>query len=219
MTATTFNPVSGGTLAQRIAPTAADPFVQILENKNFAGNPLGPEGFPGADKKANSEMIWNNTPKGYQSLARFVNEATGGSAAESGAIDLRPADYQVLGQFLTGSLGKFLSDTVFGAKDLFTKEIEGPKDIPIIKQFISDPYDPVRVQKYHTNVAGVFGAHKLQQMYSKGADRDLVKLHEVMATRGKELAMYAQAQDVERADKEFENPVKGSREQGRHCAS
>jgi hypothetical protein len=210
MTATTFNPVSGGTLAQRIAPTAADPFVQILENKNFAGNPLGPEGFPGADKKANSEMIWNNTPKGYQSLARFVNEFTGGSAAESGAVDLRPADYQVLGQFLTGSLGKFLSDTVFGAKDLFTKEIEGPKDIPIIKQFISDPYDPVRVQKYHTNVAGVFGAHKLQQMYSKGADRDLVKLHEVMATRGKELAMYAQAQDVERQIKSLRTRLRAA---------
>lgn len=198
MTATTFNPVSGGTLAQTISPTAADPFVQILENKNFAGNPLGPEGFPGAGKKANSEMIWSNTPKGYQSLARFVNEATGGSAAESGAIDLRPADYQVLAQFLTGSLGKFLSDTVFGTKDLFTKGIEGPKDVPIIKQFFSDPYDPIRVQKYHTNVAGVFGAHKLQQMYSKGPDRDLVKLHEVMTTRGKELAMYAQVQDVER---------------------
>ena len=67
-----------GSLAQAIAPTAADPFVQILENKDFSGNPIGSEGYPGASTKANSELLWSTTPKGYQSIARFVNEMTGG---------------------------------------------------------------------------------------------------------------------------------------------
>ena len=47
-------------------------------------------------------------------------------------------------------------------------------------------------------------------MYSKGADRDLVKLHEVMATRGKELAMYAQAQDVERQIKSLRTRLRAA---------
>lgn len=199
MVTTTFNPLGKpGSLAQAISPTGFDPFMQIIENKNFAGNPIGPEGFPGASKKANSELMWSSTPQGYQSFARFVNEATGGSAVESGGIDLKPGDYQILVNFLTGSLGRFLSDATFGVKEALDKDFEGMKDIPVVKEFFSDPYDPLKSQKYHTNVAGIYGAHKLEQMYLKGPDRDLIKLQEVRENRGKELRMYAQAQDVER---------------------
>jgi hypothetical protein len=199
LTVNTFSPLGKpGSIAQAIAPTAADPFVQILENKDFAGNPIGPEGFPGASSKANSELLWNSTPKGYQSVARFVNELTGGSAVESGAIDLRPGDYQVLAKFLTGSLGGFLSDATFGLKENLEEGIEGPKEIPVVKEFFSEPYNPMRSQTYHTNIASVYGAHKLEKMYREGSERDLVKLHEVRKERNKDLRMYNQAQDVER---------------------
>jgi hypothetical protein len=199
MTATTFNPLGKpGSIAQAIAPTAADPFIQILENKDFAGNPIGPEGYPGASKKANSELLWSSTPKGYQSIARFVNEVTGGSATESGGIDLKPGDYQLLAKFLTGSMGRFLTDSTFGFAEDVKKGIEGPKDIPVIREFFSDPYDPLTVQKYHTNIASIYGAHRLERMYREGPDRDLIKLQEVRSERGEELRMYSQAQDVER---------------------
>jgi hypothetical protein len=199
MVTTTFNPLGKpGSLAQAISPTGFDPFMQIIENKNFAGNPIGPEGFPGASKKANSELMWSSTPQGYQSFARFVNEATGGSAVESGAIDLKPGDYQILVNFLTGSLGRFMSDATFGVKEALDKDFEGMRDIPVVKEFFSDPYDPLKSQKYHTNIAGIYGAHKLEQMYIKGPERDLIKLQEVRENRGKELRMYSQAQDVER---------------------
>jgi hypothetical protein len=215
MTATTFSPLGKpGSVAQAIAPTGADPFVQILENKDFAGNPIGPEGYPGASKKANSELIWGNTPKGYQDFARFVNEATGGSAVESGGVDLRPGDYQLLAKFLTGSLGRFMSDATFGMKEAFEQGIEGPKDIPIVKELFSDPYDPVKVQRYHTNIAGIYGAHRLEQMYLKGPERDLIKLQEVRNTRGKELQMYAQAQDVERQLKSLRTRMRAAQNRG-----
>lgn len=214
MTATTFNPLGKpGSIAQAIAPTAADPFIQILENKDFAGNPIGPEGYPGASKKANSELLWSSTPKGYQSIARFVNEVTGGSATESGGIDLKPGDYQLLAKFLTGSMGRFLTDSTFGFAEDVKKGIEGPKDIPVIREFFSDPYDPLTVQKYHTNIASIYGAHRLERMYREGPDRDLIKLQEVRSERGEELRMYSQAQDVERQLKSLRVRLKAA--QGR----
>lgn len=215
MSLSTFNPLGKpGSIAQAISPTGLDPFVQILENKDFAGNPLGPEGYPGASKKANSELIWSNTPKGYQDIARFVNEFTGGSPAESGAIDLRPADYHLLAKFLTGSLGRFMSDATFGIKEAVEQGIEGPRDIPIIKELFSDPYDPIRSQKYHENIAGVYGARRLEQMYLKGPDRDLIKLQEVRSTRGSELRLYNQAQDVERQLKSLRTRLRVAQNQG-----
>lgn len=215
MAMTSLNPLGKpGSLAQAITPTAADPFVQILENKDFSGNPIGPEGYPGASKKANSELLWSTTPKGYQSFARFVNEATGGSAAESGKIDLRPGDYQILAKFLTGSLGRFLSDSTYGIKEGIDKGIEGPKDIPVIREFFSDPYNPMMVQKYHTNIASVYGAHRLEQMYVKGPDRDLIKLQDVRKERSEELRMYSQAQDVERQLKSLRIRLRAAQSRG-----
>ena len=215
MVTTTFNPLGKpGSLAQAISPTGFDPFMQIIENKNFAGNPIGPEGFPGTSKKANSELMWSSTPPGYQSFARFVNEATGGSAVESGAIDLRPGDYQILVNFLTGSLGRFMADTTFGVKEALDKDFEGMRDIPVAKEFFSDPYDPLKSQKYHTNIAGIYGAHKLEQMYIKGPERDLIKLQEVRENRGKELQMYSQAQDVERQLKSLRVRLRAAQNQG-----
>ena len=215
MVTTTFNPLGKpGSLAQAISPTGFDPFMQIIENKNFAGNPIGPEGFPGTSKKANSELMWSSTPPGYQSFARFVNEATGGSAVESGAIDLRPGDYQILVNFLTGSLGRFMADATFGVKEALDKDFEGMRDIPVAKEFFSDPYDPLKSQKYHTNIAGIYGAHKLEQMYIKGPERDLIKLQEVRENRGKELQMYSQAQDVERQLKSLRVRLRAAQNQG-----
>lgn len=215
LTVSTFSPIGKpGSIAQAIAPTGADPFVQILENKDFTGNPIGPEGFPGASTKANSELLWSTTPKGYQSFARFVNEFTGGSAAESGGIDLKPGDYEILANFLTGSMGRFFSDTVFGIKDIATKDIEGPKDIPVIREFFSDPYDPMKTERYHTNIAAVYGAHRLEKMYEEGPDKDLIKLHEVRTERGEELRMYSRAQDIERQLKSLRVRVRVAQNRG-----
>lgn len=214
MTLSTLSPVSGGSFLQRLAPTAADPFVQIAENKDFSGNPIGPEGYPGAGSKANSELLWSNTPKGYQEFARMVNRATGGDEVTSGKLDLRPGDYQVLARFLTGSLGRFLSDSTFGFKDAINRGIEGPKDIPVVRELFSDPYNPMRSEKYHNNIASVYGAHKLENMYKAGPDRDLVKLHEVRTEKRIELSMYNQAKDVEKQIKSLRTQIRVAENRG-----
>ena len=214
MTLSTLSPVSGGSFLQRIAPTVADPFVQIAENKDFSGNPIGPEGYPGAGSKANSELLWNSTPRGYQEFARMINRATGGDEVTSGKLDLRPGDYQVLARFLTGSLGRFLSDSTFGFKDAINRGIEGPKDIPVVRELFSDPYNPMRSEKYHNNIASVYGAHKLENMYRAGPDRDLVKLHEVRTEKRVELSMFNQAKDVEKQIKSLRTQIRVAENRG-----
>jgi len=91
-----------------------------------------------------------------------------------------------------------LSDATFGLKEGLDKGIEGPKDIPVIKELFADPYNPLRSQQYHENIASVYAAHKLEKMYRQGPEKDLVKLHEIRTGRDKELRMYNQAADIER---------------------
>ena len=127
---------------------------------------------------------------------------------------MRPGDYQILVRFLTGSLGRFLSDSTYGLGENIEKGIDGPKDIPVVREFFSDPYNPMMVQKYHTNIASVYGAHRLEQMYVKGPDRDLIKLQEVRTERGAELRMYAQAQDVEKQLKSLRLRLRAAQNRG-----
>jgi len=216
MTMTTFNPVGSASLAQAISPTAMDPFVQILENKDFAGNPLAPESYPGVGKRPNAELAWSSTPEGYKWLAEYVNEATGGSPVESGIVDLRPADYKVLVNFLTGSLGRFLTDTTLGVKGVTQGELEleGPKDLPLVGGLFADPSNPMRSEKYHTRVAAAYGAAKLEKLYKEGPERDLIKLMEVRRERAGDLRIYRYAQDVERQIKEIRKKVKRAEGRG-----
>jgi 8-oxo-dGTP pyrophosphatase MutT (NUDIX family) len=216
MTMTTFNPVGSASLAQAISPTAMDPFVQILENKDFAGNPLAPEAYPGVGKRPNAELAWGSTPEGYKWLAEYVNEATGGSPVESGIVDLRPADYKVLVNFLTGSLGRFLTDTTLGIKGAAQGELEleGPKDLPLVGGLFADPSNPMRSEKYHTRVAAAYGAAKLEKLYKEGPERDMVKLMEVRRERAGDLRIYRYAQDVERQIKEIRKKVKRAEGRG-----
>ena len=72
----------------------------------------------------------------------------------------------------------------------------------------------MRSQQYHTNSAGIYGASKLEQMYSKGPERDLIKLQAVRKDRGEELRMYSQAQDVERQLKSLRVRLKAAQNRG-----
>lgn len=60
----TFNPIQSGSVAQAVSPTAFDPFMQIIEGKDFIGNPLGPTGYPGASKRPDAYLAWDSTPEG-----------------------------------------------------------------------------------------------------------------------------------------------------------
>jgi len=199
MTWNSINPLGNrATIAQNIAPTALLPFVQVWENKNFAGNPLGPEGYPGAGKKPNAYLSWNNTPEGYKWIAKTINDITGGTPAESGVLDLRPTTYQMLVNTLTGSLGTFFKQVGTTAGTLAQGELPEWKNAPVLRQLGTTPSSSVETGLYHENLSRVYGAHQSEKAYAAGPERDLIALQELRQKRGGELRMYKYARDVER---------------------
>ena len=201
MTLSTFNPLGTTpmqSVPQMISPTAADPFVQIIENKNFLGNPLGPEHFRGAGEKPASELSWSTMPEGYKWLAREVNKLTGGNVAESGVIDWRPSTYKLLVDTAMGSGGRFLAQA-FNAPGAWAKEELKLKDVPLLRQFASDATaDPMEAQLYHERIARVLGAERAQKQYVSGPNRDLNALQELRRDRAGDLRMVGYAKEVEK---------------------
>ncbi len=207
------NPISGGTIAQAVAPTAADPFMQILENQNFVGNPLGPDGYPGASTRPDAYLAWDSTPGIYKHAAEFVNDVSGGSPVESGKMDFRPSSYKVLTDFALGSLGRTILDMgKLGATPFMDDmDFEGPEKVPGLKIFLSAPSDSTAISLYHDRVAKVLGAKRLTKMYSEGIDRDPGKLAEVQRDRAAVLRLIPQVEDTERQIKSLRKTLRAAR--------
>jgi hypothetical protein len=89
------------------APTILKPFVDLAVNENFMGSSIYNENSPFGTPKPDSSMSRRSTPQMYKSIAEFMNEATGGSRYQPGAMDISPEAMQYFVKFYTGGFGNF----------------------------------------------------------------------------------------------------------------
>jgi hypothetical protein len=138
--------VQGGDLSTSLAslaPLGVKPFVEAVNNKNFFGTPIYTEHRENSGPA--SELGRETTAEGWKSLAKGINQISGGSAATSGYVDFQPEVYEHVIDSLLG-----------GAYDLLTqtnKSIEEPKteNIPVIRGFTGKGFDYVPQTKYKEN--------------------------------------------------------------------
>ena len=93
-----------------IAPTIADPFIDIIGNEDFAGRPIYKEGFPG-DRTPQSQLYWSTTSPTAKWFAENVNTLTGGTDAKSGMVDVSPDVLEFWFEYATGGIGRFAQRT------------------------------------------------------------------------------------------------------------
>jgi hypothetical protein len=142
-----YNPM-GGSLDPRdpiqlglaVAPTMADPFIQLAAGVDGFGKPTGPSKSP-YDQRPDSETVSAQQHGSvYHRISRWANEATGGNQVRAGAIDVQPGTIKNLGGIVGGGLGRFIADTInlgyLGATDAPISQ----RDIPVVKQLYGE-YD------------------------------------------------------------------------------
>ena len=136
-------------VALALAPTIFDAGIQLYAGVDSFGKPLGPKKSQ-YDHKPDSENVSpQNHGKITHRLARWINQATGGDAAESGAIDLEPGTLRNIQGIVGGGLGKFVGDVIdlgyLGMMDLPIK----PRDIPLLKNFYGEYDDKSGMSAYY----------------------------------------------------------------------
>jgi hypothetical protein len=93
-----------------VAPTIADPFIDVISNQDFTGKPVFKEGFPG-DRTPSSQLYWSTTSPTAKFVADNINSLTGGSAASSGLVDVSPDVLEFWFEYITGGVGRFAQRT------------------------------------------------------------------------------------------------------------
>lgn len=92
---------------QTIAPTIADPFVQIWENKKFTGTAMVPDRSQYNQQVPRSQLYFNSNSELAKDLAAWLNRTTGGDDIRPGALDVYPGHIEHTFSTLTGGPGTF----------------------------------------------------------------------------------------------------------------
>lgn len=110
-----YSPVGGGdSPLSAITPTVLDPWVEVMTNKRSTGAPLAPDdermdGTPVPD----SSRYWGATRGSiFEQVTTWLNEATGGTKAYPGLIDVSPESVKNVFRYYTGGAGSFLYDVL-----------------------------------------------------------------------------------------------------------
>ena len=165
-----FNPLgSESSVFQVLSPTLVDPFIQWVENKNFAGIPLKPEQLPFDVPKPEYQMHWSNARTPSKWLTEKLNNLSGGDEIHPGIIDVSPEVFDLFLDTFTGGAGKFLSNTIDLPETLTKKDVD-IRRIPFVRRVYGEPSEFYVRTKFYDNLNEIRYAEKSEDHYIKIKD-------------------------------------------------
>jgi hypothetical protein len=148
-----FNPVGGeAEILQVATPTLADPVVQLITNKNFAGSQIMPTQPQFGAQKPDSQLFFSTVNPYSQEIAQKINEITGGDVVTSGAIDISPETIDHIMAFITGGAGKFGGQVMGIADHLWKGELPSVRKTPFARRFIYEEHPAAVGIRYRENM-------------------------------------------------------------------
>ena len=150
-----FNPVGGSnSFFNFVAPTIADPLVDIARNRDFADRPIVPERGGFGVQPPESQKYWNNTFAPFVGISSFLNEITGGTSVIPGAVDISPNMINYLFNFATGAAGKFVERSFTTATTTIPSMLVGDfseveaREIPLARSLIGNVTSRNDMERY-----------------------------------------------------------------------
>lgn len=114
-----------GLMAKNLTPTLARSLVQLGWNEDFAARMVYRENDPFGIPSPESALYMRSTPEGYKTIAKVLNDITGGSQYVSGGIDINPDVIQHLVNYYGGGAWGFVEKTTdFAARTVSGQEVE-----------------------------------------------------------------------------------------------
>lgn len=157
--ASTLNPWGGGgSFLNYVAPTVADPFVDLATNTNFMGTPIAPEKDQFSATDLPAQRYWNNTSPVYTTVANMLDRASGGDGVFKGGISYSPNQYEYAFEFLVGGAGAtavralgMLSPTDGNAAKILRGDEVSLNDIPVVRRFVGNLTSRENLSSYIEN--------------------------------------------------------------------
>ena len=148
-TANAFNPLGETTALQTFAPTFLDPAVGLAENKDWSGRRIAKEDMtglrptPGFTRSKESATPWS------QSIAKFLNFASGGTYGTKGVISPTADQIDYLIGQATGGVGREIGKLGSIASTASKGEELPTHKIPLVGRFIGNTKESAAVSSHY----------------------------------------------------------------------
>lgn len=206
------------TAMQYVAPTVADPFVQVAENKSFTGAPLVPKRERYNQQLPASELYFNSNSELAKDMAKFLNEISGGSPIKSGAIDIHPGHIEHVFRTLTGGPGTFGMGMFDWGKNVaeraMGKDVEPvpTSRIPFVGKFYGEVDERAIEQKFYKLKEKADRAMGELKAAKKAGELDAAEKIEAESPELIEFAREAAKKSFQTERKEFANEMRETRD-------
>lgn len=129
-----FNPIgSSGFSWQTVTPTAIDPIVALLENRDWTGKPIAKTGF---DKTTPGHLLAKDTATAYAMvISEAINKLSGGTDYVAGALSPTPDQIDYLIGQVAGGVGREFGKLNQAAQSVITGAELPPYKTPLVGRF------------------------------------------------------------------------------------
>ena len=179
--ADSFSPIQGSTPTQVVAPWFADPFIQVQENKDFAGRSIMPREDPFKRYQTpDSYRYFPDVNSFLKTAADALNRWTGGDQVEAGVLDISPETMEHLLGESAGGFGR----AAMRVANLMDKGLRGksirPSEIPAVRRFYQEAPSWFTYSLFSDNLTEV---EKQEEYRSQGMQFDAAVIGQGRATR------------------------------------
>lgn len=130
--ANAINPLGGeADVVDTITPTLADPLVQAVRNRDYAGRRI----YPDFDKGPDYLKAWDNTSPTSVKLAEMLSNMSGGDPGVPGLVDVSPAQLEFIFKQYLGGVGGESSRILRLAEKMISGEEIEKQDVPAFRRF------------------------------------------------------------------------------------
>jgi len=197
----TVNPLGGTeSFFNLVAPTVADPLVDIVENKDFSGRDIYKEGLP-FDKtpQPDSQMYWSTTSPSAVWISNMLNEMTGGNEVRPGFIDWSPDVLEYWFSFATGGIGRFAQSSVEAPLTVMREGVteENVRQLPLVRRVLGSVSSREDTGVYMEGAKRVLMAAEELKRARETGDADWAR--ETIQTYGQELRLIGPVKSIETA--------------------
>lgn len=190
-----FNPIgNAGWSIQTLAPTVADPFVALAENRDWTGKPIAKEDISNLDPTPGYSRSKETASYISKAMAKFLNGATGGTDYTPGGASPTPDQIDYLIGQLTGGVGRELLKAEQAVTSQFTGEELPIYKIPLVGRFIGDSEGQAAERNRFYNNIILLNKHERE---IKGRQKDRVPARDYLMEYP-EARLYSYANQVER---------------------
>ena len=167
-------PFGSDETAAFFAPTVAEPFMHVLQNKSFTGAPLHADSPWATTADANQGRI--NTPDHWKVLAETLNAIGGGNKRNSSALDAYPESLRETLGFVTEAQERTGSQMIDMAHAIQNGEAPDAGRVPGSNVFLQplDMYDRADESAFYDKQRDVVAAHKVGAAADKAGEGDLI---------------------------------------------